>query len=216
MSASIEGAIEQRRQGKATERDVVDAMFDAFRRDPADLHLLRVAYGGLMGGITNVDRQGFASAGFHSEPDGMDWDGLTGDYGMGYFGHAYAAATYLVRDPALGWLGFGGTVDQGDTAITITPRDGARTRLFVAPAGQWITLTAGKIARVSWYPGTRRIMVTLDPATATTPVAYLSIEAPAGGAVYAPDRGRAERGRWAIPLAPDPLAVTLTVPRQVR
>lgn len=35
VSASIEGAIEQRRAGKATERDVVEAMFEAFRREGA-------------------------------------------------------------------------------------------------------------------------------------------------------------------------------------
>lgn len=35
VSASIEGAIQQRRSGEATERDVVDAMFEAFRREGA-------------------------------------------------------------------------------------------------------------------------------------------------------------------------------------
>lgn len=35
VAASIEGAIEQRRQGQATERHVIDAMFDAFRREGA-------------------------------------------------------------------------------------------------------------------------------------------------------------------------------------
>lgn len=35
VAASIEGAIQQRREGQATERDVVDAMFDAFRREGA-------------------------------------------------------------------------------------------------------------------------------------------------------------------------------------
>lgn len=35
VAASIEGAIEQRREGKATERDVVDAMFEAFQREGA-------------------------------------------------------------------------------------------------------------------------------------------------------------------------------------
>lgn len=35
VAASIEGAIEQRRAGKATERDVIDAMFDSFRREGA-------------------------------------------------------------------------------------------------------------------------------------------------------------------------------------
>ncbi|WP_237219825.1 TetR/AcrR family transcriptional regulator [Sphingomonas arenae] len=35
VAASIEGAIEKRRLGQATERDVIDAMFDAFRREGA-------------------------------------------------------------------------------------------------------------------------------------------------------------------------------------
>lgn len=84
-------------------------LFDSFRRDPSDLHLLRVAYGGLLGGITNIDRDGFSSAAFHSAPDMMRWDAYSGDYGMGLFGHAYAAATHVVRGPVLGWLAFGGT-----------------------------------------------------------------------------------------------------------
>nr|WP_314446823.1 TetR family transcriptional regulator [uncultured Sphingomonas sp.] len=35
VAASIEGVIQQRRAGTATERDVVDAMFEAFRREGA-------------------------------------------------------------------------------------------------------------------------------------------------------------------------------------
>ncbi len=186
-------------------------LFDAYRRDPADLHLLRVAYGGMMGGITNVDRDGFASAGFHSEADVMDWDPLTGDYGMGYFGHAYAAATYLVRDPVFGWLGYGGIVAETPDGIGIEPHDGARTRLFIAPAGQWITLAAGTIARAEWHAADRRIVMTLDPATATTPVARLSVEAPVTGKPFMPDRGTAERGAWTIPLGESETIVTLAV-----
>ncbi|WP_083500310.1 DUF5695 domain-containing protein [Sphingomonas endophytica] len=186
-------------------------LFDAYRRDPADLHLLRVAYGGFMGGITNVDRDGFASAAFHSEPDMMRWDAYSGDYGMGYFGHAYAAASYLVNDPTFGWLGFGGTVTTSGDAIEIVPHDGARTRLFVAPAGQWITLAAGRIARARWMPARRRIELTLDPATAATPVAHLSVEAPAGGAPDVADRGTAERGFTAVPLTSAATTVVLSL-----
>src|SRR3546814_20774426 len=36
-------------------------LFDAFRRDTADLPLPRVASGGLMGGITNIEQPGFRS-----------------------------------------------------------------------------------------------------------------------------------------------------------
>ncbi|WP_294197869.1 DUF5695 domain-containing protein [uncultured Sphingomonas sp.] len=185
-------------------------LFDAFRRDPGDLHLLRVAYGGMMGGITNIDRDGFSSAAFHSEPDMMRWDAYSGDYGMGYFGHAYAAATYLVRHDPFGWIGFGGTVREDGGAVEIVPHDGARTRLFVAPAGQWITLAAGTIAKARWLPATHRIELILDPATATTPVAHLSVEAPAGGAAYAIDKGTIERGFTTIPLSTSATVVTLS------
>jgi hypothetical protein len=185
-------------------------LFDAYRRDPADLHLLRVAYGGFMGGITNIDREGFASAAFHSEPDMMRWDAYSGDYGMGYFGHAYAAASYLVKDATFGWLGFGGTVREDGDAIGIVPHDGARTRLFVAPAGQWITLAAGTIASARWLPATHRIELTLDAATATTPAAHLTVEAPAGGPAYAIDAGKVERGFTTIALSATPTKVTLT------
>ncbi|MEO7466945.1 MAG: DUF5695 domain-containing protein, partial [Sphingobium limneticum] len=79
-------------------------LFDAYRQNPDDLHLLRVAYGGMMGGITNIDQQGFGSAAFHSWPDMMKWDAISGDYGMGFYGHAIASATYAVKDKDLGWL----------------------------------------------------------------------------------------------------------------
>lgn len=182
-------------------------LFDAFRRDPADLHLLRVAYGGWMGGITNIDRDGFGSAGFHSEPDLLDWDPLTGDYGMGYFGHAYAAATYVVRDPVLGWLGFGGEVTGDGDGGSVVPHDGARSRLFVAPLRQWITLDAGRIARAQWRKD--RIVLTLDAASADTPVARLRVERPGGGAAFVPERGRVEHGAWVVPLGAKPTTVTL-------
>lgn len=176
-------------------------LFDAFRADPSDLHLLRVAYGGLMGGITNVDREGFSSAGFHSWPDRMDWDPYSGDYGMGYFGHVYAAATYLVDHPTFGWIGFGGTALEQGGKIMIAPKDGARSRIFIAPVGAWITLEAGKINSAAYTPATGTIELNLDPANATTPAARLVIETTtAAGRRYRPDRGREERGAYTVPL----------------
>ncbi|MFT3998579.1 MAG: DUF5695 domain-containing protein, partial [Asticcacaulis sp.] len=53
-------------------------LFDAYRETPDDLYMLRVAYGGLMGSLTNIDEEGFASAAFHSFPDAMKWDAING------------------------------------------------------------------------------------------------------------------------------------------
>ncbi|KQN06955.1 DUF5695 domain-containing protein [Sphingomonas sp. Leaf25] len=176
-------------------------LFDAFRADPADLHLLRVAYGGLMGGITNIDRDGFSSAAFHAAPDMLKWDAYSGDYGMGLYGHAIAAATYVVNDPTFGWLAYGGNLAQANGALTVMPKDGARSRLFIAPAKAWITLAAGKIASARYVPATGAITLTLDPADAHTPAARLMVEASAPDALpYRPVRGVPERGGYTIAL----------------
>lgn len=185
-------------------------LLDAYRADPADLHLLRVGYGGLMGGITNIDQRGFASAAFHSWPDAMRWDSYSGDYGMGFFGHALASATYLLNDPTFGWLSFGGNVHvEADGAVRVVPKDSARTRLFVAPSGSWITLEAGKIESARYDPKSGAIAVQLAAATSSTPAARLRIEATTGGPALAADGFNAERGAYTVPLAATPVQVLL-------
>lgn len=174
-------------------------LFDAYRANPSDLHLLRVAYGGLLGGITNIDRDGFSSAAFHAWPDMMRWDAYSGDYGMGFYGHAYATATYVLKDPTFGWLGFGGNLQvEKNGAVRITPKDSARTRLFVAPARAWITLEAGKIDSASYDPRSRAITLELAAATAAMPAARLLVESPGGK--FKPQGLEAERGGYKIPL----------------
>lgn len=185
-------------------------LFDAFRQNPADLHLLRVAYGGMMGGITNIAQDGFGSAAFHSWPDMMQWDALTGDYGMGFYGHAIAAASYLVRDPQLGWLGFGGDVTRQGKAIGIVPRDGARRRLFIAPVGLWITLQEGHIQRATYDTSNGQVTLTLDPASATQPVARLMAETTTPtGKPYTIASGTLERGGYTVLLGTGPVQIAL-------
>ena len=188
-------------------------LFDAYRQNPADLHLLRVAYGGMMGGITNIDQQGFSSAAFHAWPDMMKWDPYSGDYGMGYYGHALTAATYLVDHPTFGWVGFGGSVVENAGTVTIVPKDGARTRLFVAPIGQWITLEAGRIAEARYVPKTGRITLTLDPAAPNTPAARVFVEGTMAGAkTYVLNNGKMERGGYTVPLGHGATRIELTRP----
>lgn len=186
-------------------------LFDAYRQNPDDLHLLRVAYGGMMGGITNIDQQGFGSAAFHSWPDMMKWDAISGDYGMGFYGHAIASATYAVKDKDLGWLGFGGKVTDEAGKVHIVPQDGARRRLFIAPAGLWITLEAGRIASADYDAASGNVVLTLDPADAATSKARLLFETTTkDGKPYAIDGGTADRGGYAIPLTSGTTRITLT------
>ena len=186
-------------------------LFDAYRQNPDDLHLLRVAYGGMMGGITNIDQQGFGSAAFHSWPDMMKWDAISGDYGMGFYGHAIASATYAVKDKDLGWLGFGGKVTDDAGKVHIVPQDGARRRLFIAPAGLWITLEAGRIASADYDGMSGQVVLTLDPADAATSKARLLFETTTkDGKPYALGGATADRGGYAIPLSATTTRVTLT------
>ena len=79
-----------------------------FRDHPEDYYLLRIGYAGMMGSLSNLGQDGFPSMAFHSFPDTMKWDAISGDYGLNFFGHAYNAATYLVNHPDFGWQSFGG------------------------------------------------------------------------------------------------------------
>ncbi|WP_136162711.1 DUF5695 domain-containing protein [Sphingomonas flavalba] len=190
-------------------------LFDAYRRDPADIHLLRVAYGGLMGTLTNIDQDGFGSAAFHSDPDHMRFDAYSGDYGTGFFGLAYATAAYLVDHPAFGWIGFGGLVEQGRATVGIVPRDAFRNRLFIAPAGLWLTLDAGRFSRVDYAPASGQVTVRLDPAEPSTPTAYLRVETTvAGKAAYRPASDTVKlRGAYVVPLTADGATITLSAGR---
>lgn len=186
-------------------------LFDAYRANPADLHLLRVAYGGMMGGITNIDREGFGSAAFHAWPDMMRWDPITGDFGMGLYGHVIGAATYMVEDPRFGWLAFGGDLHAEEHRVRVVPRDGARRRLFVAPVGAWITLDAGRIAAAEYDPRTRSIRLTLDVATSDERLARMRIETTTkNGVGYVVAGATPDRGGYQAVLGHAPVVLTLT------
>jgi hypothetical protein len=185
-------------------------LLDSFRRNPQDLHLLRVAYGGLMGTLTNIDQEGFGSAAFHSNPDLMKHDPVNGDYGTAFYGYAYGIGTYLARDPVFGVVGFGGVTEEQGAITSIAPKDGFRTRVFLAEPGLWLTLNAGKFARVDYDRNKREVTVRLDAATSSAPRAYLSIESAKGAASYAPAGSFAQqRGRHVIPLDKSETSVVL-------
>jgi hypothetical protein len=160
-----------------------------YREHPDDFYLLRVGYGGTMGVLTDVDQEGFFAPAFHSFPDMMRVDPVSGDDGPNFFGHAWDTATYMVNHPQFGWLAFGGNLKQEGDSIEVTPLDSARTRVYVGSLGLWLTLDAGTFDRIKLNSKTGAIQVGLSPATRFTPSAHLRIEQPAkvgGVGVYRP------------------------------
>src|SRR5215472_3466973 len=160
-----------------------------FREHPEDVYLLRVGYGGTMGALTDIDQEGFASAAFHSFPDMLKPDPYSGDYGPNFFGHAWNTATYLVDHPEYGWIAFGGNVKVQKGVVTITPRDSFRSRIFVAPAGLWLTLDAGTFDALEFDPSTRSVRLGLSKASDFTGEARLRVEQPGktGNSTYHPE-----------------------------
>jgi hypothetical protein len=150
-----------------------------YREHPDDEYLLRVGYGGTMGALSNIDQEGFASVAFHSFPSTLKWDPYTGDYGPNFFGHAFNAATYVIRDPEFGWQSFGGNVSVRGGWVNVKPLDSLRKRVYVAPVGLWLTLDAGTFEEVAIDTRTNVVRVSLSPANVFTPNARLRVQQPA-------------------------------------
>ncbi|MGB2908130.1 MAG: DUF5695 domain-containing protein [Candidatus Aminicenantaceae bacterium] len=175
-----------------------------YRDHPEDFYLLRVGYGGLMGALSNIDREGFASAAFHSFPSTLAWDPYTGDYGPNFFGHAVNTATYVVNHPEFGWLAFGGNLSREGETIKVTPLDAFRQRVYIAPYGLWMTLDAGRFAVVEIDLAGQTVRLGLDAASQYTPSALMRLEQPASmegvGRIMLGDDYSRERGAAVIPL----------------
>jgi hypothetical protein len=140
----------------------------------------------------------------------LAFDAYSGDYGSGFWGYATNTATYMVNDPELGWLAFGGNLKSASGVVTVTPRNAFRSRLYVAPAGLWITLDAGAI-REAWFDTrTGIVRLTLDAATEFTPEARLRIEQAAGKSSYVAGGALHQgRGAYLVPLGRDATEVVL-------
>ncbi|KAH0533648.1 hypothetical protein FGG08_007615, partial [Glutinoglossum americanum] len=159
-----------------------------YREHPDDLYLLRVGYGGTMGALSNIHEDGFASVAFHSFPNTLKWDGYGGgDYGPNFFGHAQNTATYLVETKDFGWQAFGGDVSRTGSWIKVEPKDSFRKRVYIAPAGAYLTLDAGMFESVAYDVKTKAIRATLATKGSGPTNARLRIETTAKGmAAYAP------------------------------
>jgi hypothetical protein len=175
-----------------------------FRDNPDDFYLLRVGHAGMMGALSNITSEGFGPSAFHAYPNTLRIDHLTGDYGPGFFGYVINSGTYLTRHDEFGWLSFGGNTDISSKLITVRPTTAARTRIYLAPLGLWLTLDAGRFESVSLNPKNGQVIVRLDPATVNTPQARIRIEQlarPIGAGLYtAPSNLTEERGAYTINL----------------
>jgi len=175
-----------------------------YRDHPEDFYLLRIGYGGMLGALSNIDRDGFASAAFHSFPSTLEWDSYTGDYGPNFFGHAVNTATYVVNHREFGWLALGGNLSLEGDVVKVKPLDSFRRRVYIAPYGLWMTLDAGRFAAVEIDFAAQTVHVGLEKASRHTLSALMRLEQPAAveglGRFRLDEDYSRKRGAAAIPL----------------
>ena len=193
-------------------------LLSEYREHPDDFYLLRVGYAGTMGVLTDLDQDGFLSPAFHSFPDMMRPDPVSGDNGPNFFGHAWNTASYVIHHPEFGWLAFGGNLEVSGNTVVLTPLDSARQRLYLAPFALWITLDAGTFQQVEFDTKTGAIRLTLAAGDEFTPLASLRIEQPSqvpSVGKYRPiENLETRRGAWIVPLEKQNRRIELVEDRQ--
>ena len=184
-----------------------------YRKNPDDLYLLRVGYGGLMGSISNITQDGFGPAAFHSFPSTLEIDGISGDYGSNFFGYAINTSTYIMHNDDLGWLSFGGNLVQQDNWINVKITNGSKSRVYIAPLGLWLTLDAGTFNTVSYNTASGAVSVIFNAADKFTPKAFLHIKQTVkitGVNKYSLSKQSIlQRGAYVIPLKKDMIKINL-------
>lgn len=183
-----------------------------YRLHPDDFYTLRVAYGGVLGGISNIQENGFAPLAFHSFPNTLKEDGYSGDYGSGFFGYAINTATYLIHHPDFGWVAFGGNSAEHGDWINVQITTAAQNKIFIAPAKLWITLDAGKLDEVSYNQKTGEIKILFAPLNSYTSNAVLRIENPGVDKVSYKVKGYSlsEKEAYVISLSAEKKAILLS------
>ena len=176
-----------------------------YRKNPGDFYLLRAGYGGLLGSISNITQDGFAPAAFHAYPSTLRNDGITGDYGSGFFGYAVNTSSYILQHPEFGWLAFGGNLNKTGNSINVKLTTAAKSSVYIAPVGLWISLDAGTIDEVNYNTVNGEIRLKLSKANEYTPTALLRLLQPAKingvGSYAVKSNGVKKRGGYEFPLA---------------
>ncbi|MFB6318158.1 DUF5695 domain-containing protein [Saccharicrinis sp. FJH54] len=180
-----------------------------YRLEPDNLYLLRVGYGGVMGAISNINEEGFAPCAFHSFPSTLANDGISGDYGTGFFGYAVNSATFITRDDDFGWLAFGGNISEDGDWVTTDFTTASKSRLFIAPENLWITLDAGNVDAVRYNSKTHEVILVLAPENDFTPKAFLRLEKDGKPVSSLKKYKKDSRGAWVVPLKKKSVEVKL-------
>lgn len=182
-------------------------VLSAYRDNPTDFHLLRVGHAGTLGALANVTEEGFGPGAFHSFPSTLANDGISGDYGCGFFGYATNAGTYIIKHPTFGWLAFSGNLSEKKGAIHVEVTTASRGKIFLAEESLYITLDAGEVKELHYNPKTKVVELTLDDSQSSfAPYTLINVNDDSGYALA--DIEKDELGRYKVPTAAKTIKLT--------
>jgi hypothetical protein len=179
---------------------------DAYRDNPDDFYLLRVGHAGAMGALANVTEEGFGPAAFHSYPSTLANDGITGDYGSGFYGYAVNSGTFITVHPQFGPVAFSGNIEKKGDWLNTEVTSAGKSKVFIAPKKLWITLDAGKVDQVNYNTKTGEVQLVLAPADEFTKTAYINVQTPGK---YEMKADRDERGNYKVALSSQPQTLSI-------
>ncbi|KAH9486468.1 hypothetical protein JR316_0000533 [Psilocybe cubensis] len=196
-------------------------LISEFQSNPSDFYLLRVAFAGLSGPLSNIDQDGFAAASFHSFADTLKWDAYSGDYGPNFSGHTLGMGTFIINHPDFGWQAFGGNILSTSPTVKVQIRDSIRRRVYIAPIGCMLNLDAGAFSVVEFDPLSKAVTLAVTAApdgaveAATATQGRLTIQQkailPGVGILKTPPALQEDAGAFVIPFTNGQAQVNLFV-----
>lgn len=187
-------------------------LLSQFQTDPSDTYLLRAGFGGISGPLSNINEEGFASASFHSWPDTLKWDALTGDYGPNFLAVVLGSATFVSDDSDIGLNAYGGVLEEFGDRVVVQTRDPVRRKVFVGPLGVRFSLDSGIIQEFSYSKSSGVVSVTLSqlPSVPKAETAIMWIENTGSAQYTVKTPGLIEeRKGWKVPLSSETVVIEL-------
>jgi hypothetical protein len=182
-----------------------------FRQNPTDTYLLRVGFAGISGPLSNIREDGSMYNAFHSFPNTLKGDDYSGDYGPSFLGLILGSGTYVVNDPDIGLVAYGGNLAVDSGTVTVQPRDAVRRRVYVASMGIYVTISAGQIEDFSFSatePDALQLNIVSGASKSTTTIVW--VESPGTKDTYVVNtEGKQTREGVEVELSDSSVVVTV-------
>jgi hypothetical protein len=160
-------------------------LLDAFEHTGRQEYL-RLGYAALLAVWVLVEPDGTAHDFYGWEPARRRYDPWSSEMGHALVPAIHLSKAYVMDDEQLGLIGYGCRVERGsDGALTVTPLDAVRQRIWVGPLGVEVGVDRGTVAQARFADGGRRIELQLRPALSPGHPANLRLSGKGVAARYA-------------------------------